>query len=76
LTKKKAATPAASGKQRRGKQSGAGSAESEPGPASKIIDLKGLSGEEALKLALATPWPAEKRKAAGPDVDSEPAGSG
>ena len=72
MTKKKEEPAKAGKKKRADKQSTAGPDESEPGPASKIIDLKGMTAEEALKLALATPWPAEK-KTAGKESDSEPA---
>lgn len=75
MTRKKAEPPAG-GKKKRGKPSTSEPAESEPGPASKIIDLKGMSAEEALKLALSTPWPVEKKKAADPEIDSESAGNG
>lgn len=69
--------PANAGKRKQaGKQAAAGPDEPECGPASKIIDMKGMSAEDALRLALATPWRDDKKKTADPEVDSELAGKG
>lgn len=55
--------PAMAGKKKRTvKKATAGPGEYEPGPASKIIDMKGLSAEDALRLALATPPPPDARE--------------
>lgn len=74
MTRRKAEPAKAGKKTREVPHAATASDESECGPASKIIDMKGLSAEDALRLALTTPWRDEKKKTAGPDAPG-PAGN-